>query len=176
MFVSATTTYTGNDCSSVADSAANGKVASAATGQVDQTDTSAVLVTLSQTNLDFLKGASPDSGAALSAQREAVVLKIIVFVRHEDREDQASVEFAEIVREVGRVRPHGIDYFRVGTRCWPRFFECGAGGVGNPRRSNRRIRATGNGALASSNRAWGVRMPQAAARRSVATSTRSIGC
>jgi len=72
MFVSATTTYTGNDRSSVADSATNGKVASTATGQADQTDTSAVLVTLSQTSLDFLKGASPDSGAALSAQQEAV--------------------------------------------------------------------------------------------------------
>ncbi|GBQ33347.1 hypothetical protein AA12717_4137 [Gluconacetobacter sacchari DSM 12717] len=72
MFVSAATTYTGNDRSSVADSATNGKVASTATGQVDQTDTSAVLVTLSQTGLDFLKGASPDSGAALSAQQEAV--------------------------------------------------------------------------------------------------------
>ncbi|MBB2170052.1 hypothetical protein HLH36_17160 [Gluconacetobacter aggeris] len=72
MFVSATTTYTGNDRSSVADSATNGKVSSTATGQVDQTDTSAVLVTLSQTGLDFLKGASPNSGAALSAQQEAV--------------------------------------------------------------------------------------------------------
>lgn len=89
MFVSAMTAYTSDDHSSVVDSAANDKVVvSPAAGQVEQTDTSAVLVTLSLIGLDFLKRVSSDSDAALSAQQEAVIRldQIIQSGRHVAKE------------------------------------------------------------------------------------------
>lgn len=72
MFVSAATTYADTDRSSAADTATSSQATASSADQADQTDTPAVLVTLSQTGLDFLTGASSHSSATLSSEQEAL--------------------------------------------------------------------------------------------------------
>ncbi len=63
---------------------------------------------------------------ARSHIEEAVVLQMIILVRHEDGEDQAQKELAEIGLRIGGLCAHEVDDLRIGAEFGPGLAEGGA--------------------------------------------------